>query len=251
MQSDRTSQEVFMLKERLKGYIVVEYKWVLLAKLTAACLAVLAVYTAVTMVMDRPKPANAAYVVTVREAKPVVVDMVRPAVMKWMKDNSEMPEQVLSKIYEVAANSQHLDLILAICMVESNFNPNAKSERGAVGLMGILSSVWLEDLKKEGIVQSQRDLYLVSNNIASGVYILKRYLSKSNSLEQALLDYVGGDDDYVGKVMQALGEIYLAKMINVPDRQNSVKKIASGQPTAAEKEAALSKGSSNERIFVN
>jgi soluble lytic murein transglycosylase-like protein len=98
--------------------------------------------------------------------------------------------------------------------VESNFNPNAKSRKGAIGLMGILPSVWLNDLKENGIIHSKRDLYLMSKNIASGVHILKKYLLRSNNLTKALVDYVGGDPNYVNKVLKAMGEIYLAKMLN-------------------------------------
>lgn len=226
--------------------MVVEYRWVLLAKLMASCLFVLVVYTLVNMVMDRPKAANADYhwaierpLEGVTSENVVREDPLKQAVMNWMKDNSEMPEQILSRIYETAVDNPHADLILAICMVESNFNPNAKSGKGAMGLMGIVSSVWLEELKKEGIIHSRRDLYLVSNNIASGVYVLKKYLSKSNDLEQALFDYVGGDDSYVGKVLKALGEIYLVKMLNVPQgRPDSVKGIAAGSLPSGENEAA-------------
>ncbi len=248
-----------MLRDRLKGYTVVEYRWVLLAKLMALCLFVFIVYTVVNMVIDRPKPANADYYGAIERPLEGVTsrnifreDPLKQAVMKWMKENSEMPEQVLSRIYETAVDNPHADLILAICMVESNFNPNAKSSKGALGLMGIVSSVWLEELKKEGIVHSRRDLYLVSNNIASGVYVLKKYLSKSKDLEQALLDYVGGDDSYVGKVLQALGEIYLAKMLNVSHgRADSVKEIAAGSLPSGNNEAALNMGEQTGRLFID
>lgn len=251
-------QEVLMLRDRLKGYTVAEYRWVLLAKLMASCLFVLTVYVVVNMVAERPKPARADYsgAITgpaegVKPAEVVAEDPLKAAVVRWMKDNSEMPDQVLSRIYETAVNNPHADLILAICMVESNFNPNAKSRKGAVGLMGIVSSVWLEELKKEGIVNSKRDLYLVSNNIASGVYVLKKYLSRSKDLEQALLDYVGGDNLYVGKVMQALGEVYLAKMLIVPQgKPAAAEEIASGFPPAGKKEA-LNMGEQMCRVVVD
>lgn len=51
-----------------------------------------------------------------------------------------MPEQVLSDIYDEAVKYAYSDLILAICAVESNFNPVAKSQKGAIDLMGILPS---------------------------------------------------------------------------------------------------------------
>jgi hypothetical protein len=194
-----------MLRSRLKGYVVVEYKWVFWAKFIALCFCIAAGYV-VYALTDFSKTANA--------VEDDGVDKVKLVVMNWMKANSEMPEQVLSAVYDEAVKHPHTDLILAICAVESNFNPNAKSRKGAIGLMGILPSVWLNDLKENGIIRSKRDLYLMPKNIASGVHILKKYLLRSNDLTKALVDYVGGDPNYVNKVLKAMGEIYLAKMLN-------------------------------------
>lgn len=202
-----------MLKSRLKGYVIVEYKWVFWAKFVALCFCIAAGYVAVYALTDFSKPANA--------VEDEGVDEVKLVVMDWMKANSEMPEQVLSAIYDEAVKHPHTDLILAICAVESNFNPNAKSSKGAIGLMGILPAVWLNDLKENGIIRSKRDLYLMSKNIASGVHILKKYLSRSNNLTKALMDYVGGDPNYVNKVLKAMGEIYLAKMLDIPTEKGS------------------------------
>jgi soluble lytic murein transglycosylase-like protein len=135
----------------------------------------------------------------------------KPAILQWMRNKSEMPEQILSNIYDAAVKSSNPDLIIAVCLVESSFNPNAKSSKGAMGLMGIVPKVWLDELKKQGIVKERRDLYMIPHNIASGAYVLGKYLSTTNNLEKALLQYVGGDPYYPGKVMQALGEIYLAR----------------------------------------
>jgi soluble lytic murein transglycosylase-like protein len=136
---------------------------------------------------------------------------ISPVILEWMKNNSGMPEQVLSDIYRAAVNNVNADLILAICVVESNFNPNVKSEKGAIGLMGILPHAWLDELRTQGILQEREDLYQISTNIASGAYILQKYLSRTGTLEKALIGYVGGDPEYVRKVMKALGELYLAK----------------------------------------
>jgi soluble lytic murein transglycosylase-like protein len=122
-----------------------------------------------------------------------------------------MPEEILLEIYREAVNNINSDLILAICVVESNFNPGVKSKKGAIGLMGIIPGAWLDELKAQGIVREKKDLYQISNNIASGAYVLQKYLSRTKTLEKALIDYVGGDPDYARKVMKALGELYLAK----------------------------------------
>ena len=202
-----------MLKSRLKGYVIVEYKWVFLAKFIALCFCIAAGYVAMYALTDFSKPANA--------VEDEGVDEVKLVVMDWMKANSEMPEQVLSAIYDEAVKHPHADLILAICAVESNFNPVAKRQKGAIGLMGILPNFWLDELKGQGIVSGKRDLYLISNNIESGVYVLRKYLARSNNLERALFDYVGGDLNYANKVLRTMGEIYLAKMLDIPAEKGS------------------------------
>ena len=140
-----------------------------------------------------------------------VKEASEPVLLQWMKEHSDMPEQVLSKIYSVAMNSVNADLVLAICLVESNFNPRVESEKGAIGLMGIMPDVWLEELKTHGIVREEDDLYTISSNINSGVYVLGRYLARTNNLREALSRYAGGDRAYAAKVLGLLGEISRAR----------------------------------------
>ncbi|MCL5061687.1 MAG: hypothetical protein M1443_00560 [Nitrospirae bacterium] len=90
-----------MLKNRLKGYVIVEYKWVFLAKFIALCFCIAAGYVAVYALTDFSKPANA--------VEDEGVDEVKLVVMDWMKANSEMPEQVLSAIYDEAVKHPHGD----------------------------------------------------------------------------------------------------------------------------------------------
>ncbi len=140
-----------------------------------------------------------------------VKEATEAVILQWMKEHSEMPEQVLSKIYSVAMNSANADLILAICLVESNFNPHVESEKGAIGLMGIMPDVWLEELKTKGIVSQQDDLYTISSNINSGIYVLGRYLARTNNLRTALSRYAGGDPAYATRVLRMRGEISRAR----------------------------------------
>lgn len=198
-----------MTKVQSNQYLLIRCKTIFMMRLLAVCLAVLSVGLLLYMASALPEPAaRAARQADQKEA----VAAPRAAVIGWMKARSEMPEQVLVAIYDEAARSVNADLILAICAVESDFNPAVKSPKGALGLMGITSRVWLEELKGRGLVSERRDLFLIPNNIAAGTYVLEKYLARSGSLEQALTDYVGGDSNYAGRILQALGEIYLAKM---------------------------------------
>ena len=189
-------------------YLVIRCRTMFMMRLLAVCLTVVSIGLLLYMVSASPAPAAPA----VRQADQSVAADPKAAVIGWMKSRSEMPEQVLVAIYDEAARSINADLILAICAVESDFNPSIKSPKGALGLMGITAGVWLQELKGRGLVSEKRDLFLIPNNIAAGTYVLEKYLARSRNLEQALNDYVGGDTDYAGRILQAMGEIYLAKM---------------------------------------
>lgn len=214
----KTFKEVFMFKERLKNHIMVEYKWMVMLKLLTLCLFAATVFAFASVRTGIPTSVTAAQP---RESNRFMevqkIEETKSAVVKWMQERSVMPAHVLSDIYDEAARHTHPNLILAICAVESNFNPGVESEKGAVGLMGILPAVWMEMLQKQGIIRDEKDLYLISNNIASGVYVLRKYLLKSRNLEDALYAYVGGDRGYADKILRTLGEIHLSEMPLVAD----------------------------------
>ncbi len=211
-----------MFKEKLKSHIMVEYKWMVLLKLLTLCLFAATVFAFVSVKTGMPTSITTAITAAQpqennRYMEIQKIEKAKPAVVKWMRERSVMPEHVLSKIYDEAARHTHPNLILAICAVESNFNPGVESEKGAVGLMGILPAVWMEMLKQQGIIRDEKDLYLISNNIASGVYVLREYLLKSRNLEDALNAYVGGDRSYADKILRTLGEIHLSEMSRVAE----------------------------------
>jgi len=132
-------------------------------------------------------------------------------IINWMAENSSMPEHVLTKVYNAAAITGNRDLVLAICMVESNFNPHVQSDKGAIGLMGVMPGVWLKELKEQGIISEKEDLYNISGNIAAGSHVITTYLSETNDLRKALIRYVGGASWYATRVMQAQKQIRLAQ----------------------------------------
>ncbi len=150
---------------------------------------------------------GAGYPVSYSSAGTGMNEATRLVVLQWMKEHSTMSEKVLSTIYSAAMNSVNADLVLAICLVESNFNPRVESEKGAIGLMGIMPDVWLEELQKRGIVRELDDLYTISSNMNSGIYVLGKYLERTNNLREALIRYAGGDPAYAAKVLRTVGEI--------------------------------------------
>jgi hypothetical protein len=163
--------------------------------------------TLISMVTGSGERQDGHYPVYHDRAGAEINEATKPVILHWMKERSVMHEQVLSRIYSAAMNNDNADLVLAICLVESNFNPHAKSEKGAMGLMGIMPDVWLQELKTHGIVRERDDLYAISNNINSGIYVLERYLARTSNLREALSRYAGGDPAYAARVLRKLGEI--------------------------------------------
>jgi hypothetical protein len=94
-------------------------------------------------------------------------------------------------------------LILAVISVESNFDPQAQSHRGAQGLMQVLTQVHAEKFSPFGGVAAAFDPLA---NIRVGAQILADYLRRAGSVEGALKAYVGAallphDGGYGAKVI--------------------------------------------------
>lgn len=213
-----------MLKEMMNGHAIVEYKWIVLARIIALGAVLLAGFVLVYEITIPGVPADAVSRVPVspsvsvlKKNTPVLTaarkrnDAIRSSVLKWMRENSDMPDEMLARIYDAAVKSGNADLVLAVCVVESNFNPTARSDKGALGLMGVMPNVWLDELKERGLVKKRRDLYKIPENIAAGAYVLGKYVERTGNVEAALTGYVGGDPSYAQKVLHELGEIYLVR----------------------------------------
>jgi soluble lytic murein transglycosylase-like protein len=200
-----------MLKDKMREFVKVRYKQLLpvqyILLIAVAMISLALVYAVKAPVV----PANVTYPASLHHSGVDMKEITKQAILEWMKENSRMPEHVLTKIYHIAMNSVNADLILAICLVESNFNPHVESEKGAIGLMGIMPSVWLDELRAQGIVKGKEDLYKISNNIESGVYVLDRYLEKTKNLRTALSRYAGGDSSYATRVLRMMNKISLTR----------------------------------------
>ena len=94
-------------------------------------------------------------------------------------------------------------LILAVISVESNFDPRAQSNRGAQGLMQVLTRVHADKFSPFGGVAAAFDPMA---NIRVGAQILSGYIKRDGSVEGALKAYVGAallptDGGYGAKVI--------------------------------------------------
>jgi hypothetical protein len=90
-----------------------------------------------------------------------------------------------------AAREFRLDpyLVLAVMSIESNFDPNARSSKGAQGLMQVLTRVHVDKFAPFGGVHAAFDPVA---NISVGSRILRDYLVREgHDVEAALKSYVG------------------------------------------------------------
>jgi soluble lytic murein transglycosylase len=93
----------------------------------------------------------------------------------------------------------------AIITVESNFNPNAVSKRGAIGLMQVRYSVWGKELKEQGIIKHRNDLFDPDTNIRAGTYILKvLHVQHKGDFIKIMIHWSGGAKKFHQKVMNCM-----------------------------------------------
>ncbi|HWS75532.1 MAG TPA: lytic transglycosylase domain-containing protein [Quisquiliibacterium sp.] len=118
---------------------------------------------------------------------------------------SDQTQELVEQAYRTAKEAK-LDpwLVLAVISVESSFNPRAQSNKGAQGLMQVLTRVHAEKFAPFGGVAAAFDPLA---NMRVGTQILKEYLVRAEgSVEHALKSYVGAallphDGGYGAKVL--------------------------------------------------
>ncbi len=153
---------------------------------------------------------------------------------------SEQTQWFVEHAYR-AARELKMDpmLILAIISVESSFDPRAQSQRGAQGLMQVLTRVHADKFSAFGGVAAAFDPLA---NIRVGAEILHGYLKRDGSVEGALKAYVGAsslphDGGYGAKVIferdriaaAAAGRsVPVAPMSAVPHSAAALPEAASG-----------------------
>lgn len=95
---------------------------------------------------------------------------------------------------EASANSIDPALVYSVIKTESNFNQNAKSKAGAVGLMQLTPDTfkWLQTKLKPEKEYTENDLYEPSINIKYGCKFLSILIQKYNNRRTALCAYNAG-----------------------------------------------------------
>lgn len=120
------------------------------------------------------------------------------------------------------------EIIASIINVESSFNENAISSRGAVGLMQIMPSTaeWIAD--KLGYKDyKESDLKLISVNIRFGTYYYKYLYDKFKDCDVALAAYNAGEGVVKGWLNNPSYSINSVSLKEIPykETQSYVKKV--------------------------
>jgi len=123
---------------------------------------------------------------------------------KWCKfyaKRSATKADIDNIIKAVYKNTNDPWLMLAITSVESNFDKDAVSSKGAVGLTQVMP-LWLPELKKIYNINNINDLKKIGNNITAGNHVITYYTKKEGNLPAGLNEYVNGSSYYVKKVLE-------------------------------------------------
>ena len=132
-----------------------------------------------------------------------------------------------------------ISVVASLIEAESSFKKNAKSEKGARGLMQIRHGVWGKHLG----IKKKSDLYDIETNIAAGVEILKHYLDKNKGdITKALQNYSGYSSKgtkFSNNVYKSVGQYTLfcslyksdSKSFYIAKGKDREKKDGSGEAT--------------------
>lgn len=141
---------------------------------------------------------------------------------------------------EKAAETYDLDpaLIYGVIKTESNFNPEAESHVGAVGLMQIMpeSFEWLQTIRDMEGKYSEEDLKKPEINIDFGSYLLRYFYDTYGTKKSAVAAYNAGfvigqwleDPQYSedGKNLDSIPypetEAYVEKVISAENKYNEL-----------------------------
>ncbi len=124
--------------------------------------------------------------------------------------------QIVRLAYESGIQSgMDPHLILAVIAVESAFNPQAESDKGAQGLMQVMTSVHEDKYQRLG---GSHLVWDPKTNILVGTQVLKNCIDKAGSLVDGLRYYVGAANfNYNGYGNRVLAE------------RERIKRVAAGQ----------------------
>lgn len=112
--------------------------------------------------------------------------------LRWCLKNYVYPLKFKEEVF-IHADSYDINraIVFSIIKIESDFNENAESNAGAIGLMQITPTTGKYIAELIGIANF--DLKDVNTNISFGCFYLKYLLNKFKNLETAVCSYNAGE----------------------------------------------------------
>lgn len=120
-----------------------------------------------------------------------------------------------SKIYNIDRS-----LIASVICVESSFNQNAISSKGAKGLMQIMPQTAKWICEKENIDYDEQKLLNAEYNINLGTYYLNYLINKFKNTDTAIIAYNAGEG-VVSSWLKNEKLTYNGKIVNIPYKETS------------------------------
>jgi soluble lytic murein transglycosylase-like protein len=134
------------------------------------------------------------------EAKAQFVDNYLPIVNDYT-GSEVLSKRILAAVYENSLQYElPPELILSVIKVESEFNPRAYSNAGAVGLMQVMPVTGMYVGRSLGLwINREDDLYDVEKNIQVGVVFLKECIERLGEHRGLGYYYAGRNTEYYHK----------------------------------------------------
>lgn len=173
--------------------------------------------------------------------KKLIITILVIAIIIFLFGITNMPNKILKKIYKkeyseyVTKYSKEYNvddnLVYAVIKAESNFNENAQSSKGAIGLMQLMEETAKDVIKKTGLSLSQNNIKEELLNSETSINLGTKYLSilidRYKNTELAITAYnagIGTVDTWIEKgILNSDG----SNIENIPYKEtnNYVRKI--------------------------
>ena len=143
------------------------------------------------------------------------INRARPQLAKWIYKHSKISRSMVDEILDNVTKSSHPLFLLALIKAESNFNPTAISNKGAMGL-GQIMPMHEKALIKANILKEMRDVFNISIAVKATEFVWKMKMSSANcDINKALAMYLGGNNHkYVNQILKDYFQLnYLCKKL--------------------------------------
>jgi soluble lytic murein transglycosylase-like protein len=149
------------------------------------------------------------------EAKAQFIDEYLPIVTDYT-DSEITSKRILAAVYENSLQYELTpELILSVIKVESEFNPRAYSNAGAVGLMQVMPVTGMYVGRSLGLwVNGEDDLFDIEKNIQIGVVFLKECIERLGEKRGLGYYYAGRNTEYYGQYTRKIAaakELWVAE----------------------------------------